>query len=361
MAVDRRVTTQDVSWFLDLHRNGQISLNPPYQRRSVWSPKDRRFFLDTIFRDYPSPPIFLYKEVIDGKTIYSVVDGKQRLETIFSFAENRISIDRDYGDSRLNGKKWDTIRLDTTLTRSFWDYVLPVEFINVSEGTTFVNEVFDRLNRNSRKLVEQELRHAKYDGWFITFVERESKQPEWEKIGVVTTARAKRMSDVQFLSELLIVLLKGRIGGFDQDEINEHYAMYEDPFESVAQFDEDDVRTRFVEAKNYLTRLEQENSMVTKYARDFTNLYSLWAIIVLNSTKLLDPREFASKYSQFMEEINKFKDKEYLDRVIKQEETPAFSQSLKYYQNSTGARTEEPQRLERHSALISVLFEGHSS
>ena len=45
MAVDRRVTTQDISWFLDLSRNGQLNLDPPYQRRSVWSPKDRRFFL----------------------------------------------------------------------------------------------------------------------------------------------------------------------------------------------------------------------------------------------------------------------------------------------------------------------------
>ncbi len=44
MAIERRVSTQDLSWFLDLDANDQIDLNPPYQRRSVWSPKDRRFF-----------------------------------------------------------------------------------------------------------------------------------------------------------------------------------------------------------------------------------------------------------------------------------------------------------------------------
>jgi len=53
MAFDRRPITQDISWFLDQHRMGQLDLDPPYQRRSVWSPKDRRFFLDTIFRGYP--------------------------------------------------------------------------------------------------------------------------------------------------------------------------------------------------------------------------------------------------------------------------------------------------------------------
>jgi hypothetical protein len=37
MAVDRRVTTQDISWFLDLDNNKQLNLDPPYQRRSVWT------------------------------------------------------------------------------------------------------------------------------------------------------------------------------------------------------------------------------------------------------------------------------------------------------------------------------------
>jgi len=207
MSVERRVTTQDISWFLDLHANNQLDLDPTYQRRSVWSPRDRRYFLDTIFRGYPSPSIFLHKQVDEGKTMYSVVDGKQRLETILKFANNEIAIDKGYGDTRLANKKWKVIQQNNDLARAFYDYVLPVEFTNIIEDTTVVNEIFDRLNRNSRKLVEQELRHAKYDGWFITFVETESEDIDWNELGVVTTTRAKRMSDVQFLSELLIVQL----------------------------------------------------------------------------------------------------------------------------------------------------------
>ena len=44
---------------------------------------------------------------------------------------------------------------------------------NVVEGG-IVNEVFERLNRNSRKLTRQELRHAKYDGWLISHVESQA-------------------------------------------------------------------------------------------------------------------------------------------------------------------------------------------
>jgi len=361
MAIERRVTTQDLSWFLDLHTNGQLDLNPSYQRRSVWSPKDRRFFLDTIFRGYPSPSIFLNKQVDNGKTIYSVVDGKQRLETILRFAQNKIAIDKGFGDTRLAGKKWKIIKSDETLARRFWDYVLPVEFTNIIKDTTLVNEIFDRLNRNSRKLVEQELRHAKYDGWLISFMESESDSSGWKELGVVTTARARRMKDVQFLSELLIVLLKNEVGGFDQDEITEYYAKYDDLTDLEIPFDEEDLKQRFETAKNYILELDRESTIITKYARDFTNLYSLWAVVALHEDNFPSIKEFAGKYASFMEEVNKYKNDEYLARVIKGEEKPSFEQSLKYYQNSTGASTEGPQRTARNNALVASIFEAPPS
>lgn len=355
--IDRRPSTQDISWFLDLNRMGQLELNPSYQRRSVWSPSDRRYFLDTIFRGYPSPAIYLYKETKpDGKTIYAVVDGKQRLETIIKFSNNKISVGSDFGDSRLDGKRWKAIGKEHDLARAFWDYVMPVEFISVGEGPTLLNEVFDRLNRNSRRLVEQELRHARYDGWFIDFVESESENPDWSDIGVVTTARAKRMRDVQFLSELLIVLLKNDVGGFDQNEIDEFYASYEIPAETIPSFVEEDVKNLWTQAKRYLLALEQNASVVTTYAKDFTNLYTLWAVVVINDKKLPKLDVFAKRYSKFMADVIKFKNQDYLAGVMNQEESPEFPQSLKYYQNSIGSSTEAPQRQERQKALSQFLF-----
>jgi len=356
MAVNRRVTTQDITWFLDLDRNEQLDVNPPYQRRSVWSPSDRRFFLDTIFRGYPVPAIFLHKQMVDGRTVYAVVDGKQRLQTILDFSHNKIAMSKKYGDARLDGKKWKTIGQDSSLARAFWDYVLPVEFIDVVEPTTEVNEVFDRLNRNSRKLVDQELRHAKFDGWFITFVEAESEAPEWETLGVVTTARRKRMRDVQFLSELLIVILKRDVGGFDQNEINEYYAEYEDPLEAGVPFSEDDVRWRFGRAKSYLLDLERQASAITKHARDFTNLYTLWGVVACHLETLPSPEDFASSYCAFMEEVERYASEDYMQAVLRHEQTPKSSESLKYYQNSLGASTELPQRQERHNALVQAVL-----
>ena len=112
---------KDVNWFLDLYQNGQLDLDPSYQRRSVWTLKDRKFFLDTIFRNYPCPAVFMHKEMNEeaGRLIYHVVDGKQRLETLIRFAKNDIPVDKEFGDPKLNGKKWKGIETDPELKNSF--------------------------------------------------------------------------------------------------------------------------------------------------------------------------------------------------------------------------------------------------
>jgi hypothetical protein len=71
--MQRRPSTQDLTWLLDLNQNRQLDLDPPYQRRSVWTVKDKQFFLDTIFRNFPSPAIFLHKTVNEeGHATYHV-------------------------------------------------------------------------------------------------------------------------------------------------------------------------------------------------------------------------------------------------------------------------------------------------
>jgi hypothetical protein len=164
------------------------------------------------------------------------------------------------------------------------------------------------------------------------------------------------MRDVQFLSELLIVLLKGDVGGFDQSEITEYYAKYDDLSDLDFSFDEDQVKKRFELAKKYLLTIERLGSVVSTYARDFNNFYTLWAVIVLHYDDLPLYKLFIKKYSAFMEMVNKYKNDDYLAKVVSGTEKPDDPFSLNYYQNSIGANTEPPQRRERHNALLHVLI-----
>ncbi len=356
--MDRRVTTQDISWFLDLYNQDQLNLDPAYQRRSVWNPKDRRFFLDTIFRGYPSPSIFLHKEIDEsGRTIYAVVDGKQRLETIFSFVKNKIFLDKDYGDIRLNGKRWKDLQENNDLKMQFWNYVLPVEFINISDDPTLlVKEVFDRLNRSSRKLVEQELRHAKYDGWFISFIEDEIENEVWTTLKVYTRARAKRMKDVQILSELLLVVLKGDVQGFDQQGLNQVYADYDVLDEPDNEIDVSEFVQIFNKTRDFLEKVELHNQVISTYAKDVKDFYSLWSAAALNHYKLVNPGDFADRYLVFMEEVDSLKQYEAQDPDNRDPKRSFSSEAIRYLQNSFGASTEFPQRRARYEVLSSILF-----
>lgn len=348
---------KDVSWFLDLYQNGQLNLDPSYQRRSVWTLKDRKFFLDTIFRSYPCPAVFLHKEINEeaGKLIYHVVDGKQRLQTIIRFAQNDIAVDKEYGDVRLNGKKWKGIENDLDLKTRFSNYMLSVEFIDAVDGN-YVNEVFDRLNRISRKLERQELRHAKYDGWFITAAETEAEKNEWERFGVVTKARMKRMKDIQFISELLIVILKNRIDGFDQDYIDNIYAEYDSPHETLPDFSEEDFKKKLAFAKDYILKIENHNSALTKYARGLGNFYSVWAFVALNQPLLQHPKITAERYVDLMSKAETLARERDLEKFLKEHAGTSYSKAYIYLNNLVQASTDQTQREERNKVLESVLL-----
>jgi uncharacterized protein with ParB-like and HNH nuclease domain len=75
-----------IQTFVNHFEKGQLNLAPGFQRKSVWTLNDRGALVDSIFLNYPMPSVFLYKrQDVDGDLIYDVIDGKQRLESIFMF------------------------------------------------------------------------------------------------------------------------------------------------------------------------------------------------------------------------------------------------------------------------------------
>ncbi len=353
--MQRRPSTQDLTWLLDLHKNKQLDLDPPYQRRSVWTRKDKQFFLDTIFRNFPSPAIFLHKTIDDsGKATYHVVDGKQRTQTILDFVNDRVRMSNDYGDVRLDGKKWSDLQGEQSLKQKFWNYQIPVEMIDVVEGS-IVNEVFDRLNRNARKLTAQELRHAKFEGWFITEVEAESTREEWRTFGVVTTARAKRMVDSQFISELMLVILEGGVLGFDQDALDELYGKYDEPSDTVPELNQEAFLQRFSTTKNYILQMNQVDGSVSRYAKGFGNFYSLWAFVALTENRP-PATAMAARYGTFMEKVERLAEQKDLDAFLREGAEGEYRVPLVYLTNSRGASTDFRPRTERLQALQTALL-----
>jgi hypothetical protein len=355
MEVNRRqVAPQDVTWFLDLYDRGRLDLDPPYQRKSVWSINDRRYFLNTIFNNFPTPAIFLHRTIADAKATYHVVDGKQRLETIIRFAKNEFALGDDFGNSKLDKKKFG--ELDEELKHRFWNYQFIVEQL-LSVESTYIREIFDRVNRNTRKLTRQEVRHARFEGWFAQRVDAEAEADSgvWKQFGVVTPTRARRMSDAQFIAETFILTIDKRITGFDQDLIDSFYSDYDDPALTKPDFSVDDFEEKLGATKGYLLALEGHAPIVTSHARTAAHFYSLWAVLTLDAERLPDPKIFSERYHAFMSQVEALT----RDIVSQQLETGGadVSPAIRYFLNAQSATTDLGPRRERHEVLRKVVLD----
>jgi hypothetical protein len=108
-----------------MFRNRQINLEPGFQRQSVWTPSDRKRLIQSIVAGYPLPRVFLYRRQHKGRLIYDVIDGKQRLETVFMFTQlgrfkgERFETKLDLGDG-LQWYDWTLIKRKHVDRRARW-------------------------------------------------------------------------------------------------------------------------------------------------------------------------------------------------------------------------------------------------
>jgi hypothetical protein len=218
-----------------------------------------------------------------------------------------------------------------------------------------VNNVFERINRNSRKLADQERRHARFDGWLITRAEAEAEKQEWKDFGIVTTARAKRMADVQFISELMMLSLKKEIFGFDQDALDQFYADYDTPSETIPSFNEEAFNTGFENTKKFLQQMDAVNGCVGQYGKTLANFYSLWGYVVLAKPAAVTAQSIAERYADFMNRISRVMDRSAPSALPADAIETAILAD--YYLNMRGATTDKTPREDRHKSLIAALAE----
>src|SRR5216683_2743100 len=88
--------------FVGWNEAGTLVLTPKFQRRGVWSAGARSFFIDTLIRGMPVPPIFLRTRQSEDKKkiVREVVDGQQRLTAVLTYKKDEFklkkALDKDW-------------------------------------------------------------------------------------------------------------------------------------------------------------------------------------------------------------------------------------------------------------------------
>jgi hypothetical protein len=195
----------------------QLNLEPGFQRRSVWTTSDRRRLVQSILSRYPVPSIFLYQRNSRGKTVYDVLDGKQRLETILMFTRHG-RFKRDSFDVRLDlgdgheWHDWKALSRDTNLRHSFETYKIPT--VEVQGDLSAIVDLFVKINSTGKPLTSGEKRHARFfKSAFLRdadkLVGRYRKFLVREKI--LTESQIERMKGTELFSEMLMSIHQGGI------------------------------------------------------------------------------------------------------------------------------------------------------
>ena len=247
---DFTITPNDfnVDTLCNFMESGGIKV-PIYQRDYVWSQRDASRFIESVALGFPTPEIFVYEK---GRNNWEVVDGHQRLLSLYYFVKGRFPISRVKGAAdivpRLRRGK---IPLDNeTLSdnRLFSDFALDVtppykgqpgklhgkvfamlssdmreQIVRRPIRTVVIREhgekrgginahvgrieIFERLNTGGKNLSAQQIRDCVFESPLLQMVNDLNNNPSWRKM--VGAPLVSRRRDAEFVLRALAMLARG--------------------------------------------------------------------------------------------------------------------------------------------------------
>ncbi len=169
-----------ISDLVDMIHNNDISLDPDYQRNYVWDNKKASLLIESILLNVPIPIIYVAEDD-EGKWI--VVDGLQRLNSLRRFFDNEFKLTGLEILNELSREQFST--LNPKAKRMVKNGIMRVIVIKSDSHPEIKYDIFQRLNRGSVKLNEQELRNCMYRGKFCDILkELRTYTPFLESIGL---------------------------------------------------------------------------------------------------------------------------------------------------------------------------------
>jgi uncharacterized protein with ParB-like and HNH nuclease domain len=200
-----------ISTIFEKLTNGNISI-PPFQRNYVWDIKQASKLIESLIIGLPVPQIFLFEE--ENKSL--IIDGQQRLLSIFYFIKGRIpkqnkraalrkkiieigSIDEEllsddefftdfklklFGTNKLNGLSYESLDTFQEKFKSRPVRVMHIKQLAPDEKDreSSMYEIFDRLNTGGTNLSEQEIRMNIYYSNFYKMIDEINILPKWRQI-----------------------------------------------------------------------------------------------------------------------------------------------------------------------------------
>jgi len=182
--------------------NETLLPQPDFQRRLVWSNKDKVAFVKTVLEGYPFPEVYIAAGRVDpttGEGTELLVDGQQRLTTLHQYF-------KDSTDLRLPPEVKRYAELEEYEQIQFLEYEVVVRDLG-QKPIEEVKEIFQRINATNYGLNAMEIANARYGGEFKEFGEELSQHSFFDDRKIFTATDIKRMNDVRYCLILAATLM----------------------------------------------------------------------------------------------------------------------------------------------------------
>lgn len=224
-------TDYTIERIVDCWKTRLFATNDEYQRGATWTLSQKQSRIDSVFRAYPIPAIFVHEIVSlgpDGQSIprFDIVDGQQRIRALDDFTRDKFALldpqDRKLklpNSLRKQPAPWSKKRfseLDSSLKKRFNERKIDVFLIKEVNGPDEVRDLFIRL-QSGTPLTRQQVRDA-WPGSIGPYIEKlAGKKGKYPAYGLFRLAdkrgarndddRDQFSSDRQLCSQLLCLFL----------------------------------------------------------------------------------------------------------------------------------------------------------
>ncbi|WP_437939950.1 DUF262 domain-containing protein [Sorangium sp. So ce341] len=154
----------------ELHRswkNGVLRLDPDFQREFVWDYWRKVKLVESVLMRLPLP-VFYLSEENEEETL--VIDGQQRLTTLFEFLDGGFRLSGLKLLPELNKKHFKD--LDGKVQRRFENTPLTCFIVQPGTDEQVKFQIFERVNEGAVALNAQEIRSCLYRGPGLDFIKR---------------------------------------------------------------------------------------------------------------------------------------------------------------------------------------------
>ena len=162
---------------------GNIELNPGFQRRNAWNDVKRSKLIESLIIGVPVPEIVLAEDLTRKKS-FIVIDGKQRLLALAGFADpdrypswDRPTLQKLNTRRDLNGLSFAALVQMKDEARQLMNADIRCTVISNYRSPAVLYDIFYRLNTGSVPLGSQELRQVLNRGPFADYLIAVTNEP----------------------------------------------------------------------------------------------------------------------------------------------------------------------------------------